>query len=61
MITGAGHVLKQRLRRRWQRWADAVAPPPLILMYHRIAADTIESRPPDTRATASCWAITRSR
>ena len=42
MITSAGHVLGQRLRRRWRRLADAVAPPPLILMYHRIAQDDLD-------------------
>jgi peptidoglycan/xylan/chitin deacetylase (PgdA/CDA1 family) len=33
---------RSRLRRRWQRVADAVSPPPLILMYHRIARDAID-------------------
>lgn len=42
MITRAGHVLGQRLQRRWRRLADAVAPPPLILMYHRIAQDDLD-------------------
>jgi peptidoglycan/xylan/chitin deacetylase (PgdA/CDA1 family) len=42
MITGAGLVLGQRLRRRWRRLADALAPPPLILMYHRIAEDDLD-------------------
>ncbi len=35
MITNAGHAL----RRAWHRLADAAAPPPVILMYHRIAQD----------------------
>jgi peptidoglycan/xylan/chitin deacetylase (PgdA/CDA1 family) len=42
VITSAGHVLGRRLRRRWRRLADAVAPPPLILMYHRIAEDDLD-------------------
>jgi peptidoglycan/xylan/chitin deacetylase (PgdA/CDA1 family) len=42
VITRAGHVLGQRLQRRWRRLADAVAPPPLILMYHRIAEDELD-------------------
>jgi peptidoglycan/xylan/chitin deacetylase (PgdA/CDA1 family) len=42
VITGAGHVVAQRLRRRWRRVADALAPPPLILMYHRIAEDDLD-------------------
>ena len=42
MITGAGTVVGQRLRQRWRRLANAVAQPPLILMYHRIALDEID-------------------
>jgi peptidoglycan/xylan/chitin deacetylase (PgdA/CDA1 family) len=32
----------QRLRRAWRRLADGAAPPPLILMYHRIAQDALD-------------------
>jgi peptidoglycan/xylan/chitin deacetylase (PgdA/CDA1 family) len=44
VITGATArpLLGQRLRRRWQGLADAVAPPPLILMYHRVAEPTLD-------------------
>jgi peptidoglycan/xylan/chitin deacetylase (PgdA/CDA1 family) len=42
VITGAGQRLGQRLRRRWQRLADGLAQPPLILMYHRIAEDDLD-------------------
>ena len=42
MITAAGTVLGQRLGQRWRRLANAVAQPPLILMYHRIALDEID-------------------
>ena len=42
MITSAGNILGQQLRRRWRRLANAVAQPPLILMYHRIALDDID-------------------
>jgi peptidoglycan/xylan/chitin deacetylase (PgdA/CDA1 family) len=42
VITGAATVAGQRLRQRWRRLANAVAQPPLILMYHRIALDEID-------------------
>jgi peptidoglycan/xylan/chitin deacetylase (PgdA/CDA1 family) len=42
VITRAGHVLGQRLRRRWRRLTDAVVLPPLILMYHRVAEDELD-------------------
>jgi hypothetical protein len=44
VITGATArpLLGRRLRRRWQGLADAVAPPPLILMYHRVAEPTLD-------------------
>ena len=42
MIARAGNVLGQRLQRRWRRLADALAPPLLILMYHRIAEDDLD-------------------
>jgi peptidoglycan/xylan/chitin deacetylase (PgdA/CDA1 family) len=32
----------QRLQRAWQRLAGGTEPPPLILMYHRIAQDAID-------------------
>jgi peptidoglycan/xylan/chitin deacetylase (PgdA/CDA1 family) len=37
-----GRFAQSRLARGWQRVAAAVAPPPLILMYHRIADDAID-------------------
>ena len=42
VITSAGNVLRQHLRHRWRRLANAVAQPPLILMYHRIARGEID-------------------
>jgi peptidoglycan/xylan/chitin deacetylase (PgdA/CDA1 family) len=42
MITGAAGAARARLRHGWQRAADALNPPPLILMYHRIAHDVID-------------------
>lgn len=35
-------LLRQRARNAWRRVADAVAPPPVILMYHRIAQDELD-------------------
>lgn len=34
--------VSQRLRRAWRRLADGATPPPLILMYHRIAQDSLD-------------------
>lgn len=42
MITNAASALGPRLRRGWRRLADAAAPPPVILMYHRVARDRID-------------------
>jgi len=42
VITSAGNALRRRVRHGWRRLADALAPPPLILMYHRIAEDDLD-------------------
>jgi peptidoglycan/xylan/chitin deacetylase (PgdA/CDA1 family) len=42
VITSAAGAVRERLRHGWQRAADALNPPPLILMYHRIARDDID-------------------
>jgi peptidoglycan/xylan/chitin deacetylase (PgdA/CDA1 family) len=42
MMEAATRGLRQRGRRAWRRLADAVARPPLILMYHRVAQDSLD-------------------
>lgn len=42
MIASADIALRQRARTAWRRVADAVSPPPVILMYHRIAHDELD-------------------
>lgn len=42
MITGGRHGWGTRVRHGWQSVVDVLDPPPLILMYHRIAQDELD-------------------